>query len=220
MTNASRSTRWKIGVPVAALLVGLTGGFAAAPAAAAPGDADPGSDDAPDRIVYVDHPAPQPPNDRVTQVGDAYMVEDSEFPLVPKPGETVRVVYTDAVTDVTTEDSLRSEGSVGGVASAASCTRSITTYTPYLGPHGLRVTAEGRISSGCTSGSTLNIYIQSSILTHGSGSVYVPNTGTTWGKTIQGDSCWGSASNNYRGFAQFGGLGGTASAYVSLPCSF
>lgn len=73
------------------------------------------------------------------------VVEDNEFPVVPAPGETVCLVYTDAVTDVTTRES--------GESARASCTESKTVGTPYKASNGI-----GTFSgSGATQGPTATL---------------------------------------------------------------
>lgn len=170
----------------------------------------------PDRIVYVNHPAPRLVGVRVVSVGDGYeasVAKNIDFPLIPEAGETIRIVYTDAVTDVTTEAPT-------GATLAASCTRSITVNTPYKASGRPRVSGSGMISSGCTSGATFSLHLYDPVYQRADGSVSVPNNGSTYILGIVGPTCWGTTSTQYHALGQFGGSGGTWGPIASLTCSF
>lgn len=178
---------------------------------------EPPPSEAPDRIIYIDHPAPRPDEGKLIPLGgdvyEAFVATEAEFPLIPAPGETVRIIYTDAVTEVATEP--RVEG-----ARAASCTRAITVNTPTLSSNRPRVYGAGMITSGCTSGSTYRLFLYNGLFVPADGSVYVPNNGSSFGISIVGGTCWSNSIGGFRGFGRFGGSGGSWGPSTNLACSY
>lgn len=139
-----------ISAAISALLMSVLLAFAGlVPASAEPGFEAP-PDNAPDRVVHVAAPAPAVAADaRVisstkTGASEVTVLEGDEFPVTPAPGETVRVIYTNAVTDVT---------------ALAGCTRSVTVNTPYILSGRLYSTAFLTISTGCASGKLFSLYL-------------------------------------------------------------
>jgi hypothetical protein len=108
----------------------------------------------PDRITRLDQPAPGSLDDGVltyeksTAGAEVRVFEGSDFPVVPELGESVRLVYTNAVTELST--------SVEGI-DAVPCTVSLTTFAPYKSSNAARVSARGMVSAGCPSRRTITV---------------------------------------------------------------
>jgi len=200
----------------------LTLGSASA-ASASPDGTEPGLDTTPDRIINVDQPAPKPQHmvfleggdhRAASQEYDVYLAQDDEFPLIPEPGETVRILYTDAVTDIATEASTAR-------SAAAACTTSITVGTPYEVSERPRGSGSAMRSSGCSgSTSTFFLSVYDSTYERANGSISVPNNGSSWGVNVVGNTCWGSTSTTYWGHGRLGALGGTRGPTTKLTCSY
>lgn len=125
MSSTVRKTTGLLGAFALAFSVVVSGPAYAAQAATPP------SDEEPDRVIHVDGPVPEPDSSaKVIQADSDVTVtvtEPEDLPVVPEPGETVRIVYTNAVTEITTDpidDSAEA-------SAAAACTKSLTAYTPY-----------------------------------------------------------------------------------------
>lgn len=201
----------------AALIVGLLG--------TAPASADelaaPTPDSEPNRIIYVDGPSPKPDNSaRVIQSDSNATVtvtEPEDLPVVPEPGETVRIIYTDAVTEITTDPVVDSVG-----ARAAACTRSITANTPYKTSYPqARASGSGSISSGCSGGSTLRVNLYGGGL-HRAGTSFnsVPANGSTF-SIGTGRTCPNSNSTSHYTLSTWGAGGGSAqSSTRTLTCGY
>lgn len=192
----------------------LAGGpaYAAEPAA-------PTSDGEPDQILYVDGPAPEPDSSaRVIQSDSSVTVtvtEPEDLPVVPEPGETVRIVYTDAVTEITTDPVVDSVG-----ARAAACTKSITAKTPYKTSYPqARAEGSGSISSGCGSGSTLRVYLYTGWEVKANGSSSVPANGSTVTITA-GKNCGNSNSTPHFTMTTWSSGGSAQSNSKNLTCGY
>lgn len=163
----------------------------------------------PDRTIYVDHAAP-PLSENVqvdpelsTQQVKVRVGEIKGLPLIPEDGETVRIVYTDAVSDVTR---------------AAACTKSLTAYTPYLSGGNVWVNGGWSISTGCTSGDTATVWLVSGFSTLASNSFTATPTG--WNSTGGvAKACKNTNSRNYYGMTSWGSGGSTKGNLVSLKCA-
>ncbi len=172
-------------------------------------------DTKPDRIILVGHAAPQVQGKLVT-AGDGSVkpdvVGDDDFPVVPAPGETVRLIYTDAVTDVTTRDSSS--------VARASCTESKTVKTPYKASNAPRVEGYASISSGCGGGATFKIVLYGALGTRGNTSAYVPNNGSSVNVYVAGATCTYGWDAGYYGIGTFSGSGATQGPTATLPCNY
>ncbi|HKP07755.1 MAG TPA: hypothetical protein VJU58_10930 [Microbacterium sp.] len=202
---------------VGTVLLVLCSTSAANAAASHSGDAPP-PDNKPDRVLYLDHPAPNLADARAFadgETGEASVATNGEFPVIPAPGETVRVVYTDAVTDVTTLES-------SAEALAASCTQSITVGTPYKASNRPRVQGSAMISTGCSSGLQFTIALWGGGYQRGSNSIFVPNSGNTWSTSAVGGECWDSGNISYFGIGSLSSIGGGSAWGPSstLPCRY
>jgi len=195
-----------------ALLLGLS---SASVASAADVNGRVPADTTPDRVIYVNHAAPQPQGKLVTDRDGSVkpdVVGDNEFPVVPAPGETVRLVYTDAVTDVTTRES--------GESARASCTESKTVGTPYKASNAPRVQGYASISSGCGGGATFKIVLYGALSSRGNTSAYVPNNGSSVTVYVAGPTCTYGWDAGYYGIGTFSGSGATQGPTATLPCNY
>lgn len=182
--------------------------------------AAPTPDSEPNRIIYVDGPAPKPDNSaRVIQSDSNATVtvtEPEDLPVVPEPGETVRIIYTDAVTEITTDPVVDSDG-----ATAASCTRSITANTPWKSAsQQARASGSGSISSGCRGGgSVLRVNLYGGGTHKGNKSFSVPANGSTF-TTGFGVTCKNSKSTSHYTLSTWSSGGSAASSTVKLTCGY
>lgn len=179
------------------------GALPCAPAQAADHSDQLPSDTSPDRVIYVDGRAPAFHADGATKAA-------AEFAVIPKPGETVRVVYSDAVTDITTH-------AVTDKSTAAACTESVTVYTPYKpSSTTARVNTAFTISTGCASGKT-GYAILYAVTAAANRSSFISNTGytTSFSTTY---TCNNTRSRSWHGFGRLGAAGGTTGPSATLSC--
>lgn len=163
----------------------------------------------PDRVIFIDRPAPRLPDavplnrslsTATMEVRTSAMVE---FPVQPEPGETVRVIYSDAVTDV--------------IASAAgSCTESMTSYTPYKSGNQARVNGSFMRSTGCSASKGARVALYRSTLQAKRDST-VSNNGYTvsWGI---GKDCYANDNASWSGKSIWISGGATSGPSATLPC--
>ena len=192
--------------------------LAAAPASAGSGGEAPPSTAEPDRVIYVDGPIPEiDPSAKVIQSdanAEVTLVEQADLPVVPAPGETVRIVYTNAITEITTEPTSTS------IAAAASCTKSITAETPYKTSAGNAVgRGRGTISSGCSSGGTLRVYLYSGLVVKASAEIGVPNNGSTFSRSVA-SACANSDRTSHYTYAVWASGGSARSTSATLTCGY
>lgn len=176
----------------------------------------PPDDNYPDRVIYVEQLAPHPVDMLISSDGDkgrAFVADQDEFPVLPEPGQTVRIIYLDAVTDVTTESDPDS-------AKVASCTQSITVYTPYKSSNRPVVYGSAMISSGCGGARGFTLRLYGSNRERAANSVTVPNSGSWWGINALGDVCTYGFNSGYYGIGSWNNGGNTWSATATLPCSY
>ena len=211
-------------------VIGVSVSLALLPAATA--SSDPGGEPlfaeetGPDRVIYLDEPAPDyseqqhmedvAGTETVTQV-----TSGADFPVEPEPGTTVRIVYTNAVTDVTTEPVLH-EGNPNDGSSAtpaAACTHSRTAYEPFK-PDVYQAYQVGRfsVSSGCDpydfgTGYTIRQYTNGWGVSSQSGSL---SAGSTITRTTS-SRCETTASSEWFGIATMKGT--TNGPTVRLTCT-
>lgn len=196
------------------------GVFAGAPAYASTESAPQSTGDGePDQIIYINGPLPE--NNRSQKIiqsdrnAEVTIVEQADLPVVPEPGETVRLVYTNAVTEITTEPAAASS-----VGIAAACTRSITASTPVRTSYpSARAYGQGSISSGCSSGSTLRVYLYTGWDVRANNSLFVTNNGSTWGTSTTA-TCGNSNSTSHYTLSTWSSGGSARSQSVSLFCGY
>jgi hypothetical protein len=173
------------------------------------GESVPPPDNQPDRTVYVNGPAPTPPEDSriLSNTEDdttsSMVVEGDDFPVTPAPGETVRVIYTNAVTDVTR---------------AGSCTESITVDTPYKLQNRVFLTGWAMVSSGCGGGASFTLALYQAANFYTSTSVSVPNDGANHGAGISTKICTYGFNTGFFGIGSWGSGGSTWGPTTTLPC--
>ena len=183
--------------------------------------AAPADDDAPDRIIYVDGEAPRPAetgvlvSQRVTPQGEVRVTKGTDFPVTPAPGETIQIIYKDAVTTVITEDS----SAATAVAVAEACTKSLTAYTPYKSGSVARFNGAASISSGCSSGTTLTVGLYDGWLMLSSNQTYVSNNGYT-SSISTSKACASSTSTSYYGISRFSSGGSATGPQATLACRY
>lgn len=166
-----------------------------APAQAADIPDTPPAATSPDRVIYVDGPAPAFQN-------DGAKTASAEFAVVPASGETIRVVYTDAVADI---------------SAAGACTESTTVYTPYKpSSTTARVNVAFSISTGCSSGKT-GYAILYAVTAAANNSSFISNSGytTSFSTTY---TCNNTRSRIWKGFGRLGSAGGTFGPTATLSC--
>lgn len=192
-------------VVLAATIAITSGLLLASPAQAATPPAPP--DDAPDRTVYIDSPAPQVSiagaKETTTANGSIALrtTEGAVFPVTPEPGETVRVVYTNAVADI---------------SRAGSCTESVTTYTPYKSGNSARVNAAFTVSTGC-SGARRGYVLLYAVTLAAQNDAPVSNNGYTTSFSAS-YTCANTRSRSWYGIARLGATGGTYGPSATLAC--
>lgn len=170
-------------------------------------------DNVPDRIIYLNEPAPQPAQDQriiSEESGISHemrVVRGDQFPVMPRPGETVRIVYTDAVTDISTD-------AVTDISPRASCTKSMTTNEP-TSANFVVVRATGVVSSGCGGGSGAKIALYSLSLLS-SNTFNVPLGGTASSGTSK--ACQSGTNTSYYGIASWSNGGAVWGPSKTLPC--
>jgi hypothetical protein len=168
----------------------------------------------PDRIINIDQPVPQPGDRRLvssSEKGEVFVSEEGEFPVIPKPGETVRIVYTDAVTEVTTEPPTK--------ADLESCTHSLTVEEPRLGGNRVSVSAAGVVSAGCKGPRGFFVRLYGGGWERGSNNVVVPNNGSKWIIQASSGSCGNTSEMGWLGIASWPDGGAIYSPAVNLRCS-
>lgn len=178
-------------------MLAIVGGFSASPALATEVQ-DPGSQETtvPDRIVYVDGPAPELPagsgEDHGAPSGGigAQIAESIEVPIEPAPGETIRVIYDDAISDVTAS---------GG------CTESVTVYPPYKSSGKAIVSIHFFVSTGCSSGKTGYGFLYA-VTSAANKSTYVSNIGTTTVISVS-YTCNNTRTRSWYGLGRLGTAG-------------
>ncbi|GAA3210635.1 hypothetical protein GCM10017690_21260 [Microbacterium terregens] len=142
------------------------------------------------------------------------ITEGNDFPVIPEPGETVQIVYTDAVTEVST-DSTDPASRV-----ALSCTKSLTVDTPYKTSYPQsRVSAWATISSGCSRGDTITLGLYDGWYMISSNSWSAVNNGSTFGSGTSGP-CNSTASTPYKGIAAWGTGGSVTGPTANLSCRY
>lgn len=203
-----RTTKHALATIFAGLFaIGLT--FAVGtPAVAAQSEAALPADSTPDRIIYVNHAAPSLPEnvsadpELSTEQVKVRLAQTDDLPLIPEDGETVRIIYTDAVADV---------------SRAGQCTKSLTAFTPYLSGGNVWLNGGWTISTGCSSGDTVTIRLLSGILTVASKSTAASNNGwaTTTGVT---KACKNNNSADYRGVVSWSSGGPVTGPSATLNC--
>lgn len=174
----------------------------------------------PDRIIYVDATVPRLGNSaRVIQSdsnAEVTIVERSALPVVPAPGETVRIVYTNGVTEITTDPVA--EFPVG--RAAAPFTKSITAEVPTRTSYPqARAWGQGSITSGCSGGSTLRVHLYTGLEVKASNSATVLNNGSTWRITAS-KTCGNSNSTAHYTLASWSSGGSSKSQSKSLACGY
>lgn len=170
-----------------------------------------------DRTIRIDEPAPVPARGNlvsrdVSSAGTVEMwEEDGDFlPATPAPGESVQVVYTDAVSLITTEP-VASEGV------AAACTKSLTAYAPRKVGNFATLTGSGTISTGCSSGDTATVGLYNGWVMHNSVSWSVANSGNRT-NAMFGTTCASSASTPLYGIARWTSGGSVWGPTATLAC--
>lgn len=165
-------------------------------------------DTEPDRTIYIDHAAPSiiddDPADRSLSSGDTEVriSEGTNFPVIPESGETVRVVYTDAIAEV---------------ARAGSCTKSLTTYTPYKSGNAARVGASWMVSTGCSSSDKVTIGLYDGWLMLASQQYSGSNDGYTASASV-GKTCASSTNTSFRGISAWQSGGSVNGPSATLAC--
>lgn len=171
----------------------------------------------PDRVIYVDHPAPKPENQRIISNGErtqATVADASEFPVIPEPGETVRIVYTDAATNITTL-------APADAAAKAACTQSITVDTPYKSNNRARVSGSAIVTSGCGgSSTTFTLRLYGANILRGDGSINVLHNGSSWGLGVLTGACDNTGNTGYYGIGNLGSSGSNWGPSATLACGF
>lgn len=176
----------------------------------------------PDRTIYVNGPAPRVSDDvpvdqsRSTARTEVRVTEGTVFATIPAPGETVRIVYTDAVTDITTQPDVDASARASGLTAAA-CTESVTAYKAYKDGNKARENGMFQISTGCKSGKAGKVYLYQVVLAS-TNSALVANTGyaTSFSTSY---TCASTRTKNWSGKAGFSGItsGPTASLACDMP---
>lgn len=205
----------------AATAIILVAGASMMPAIASADDSVASADSSPeetipDRTIYIDGPAPRISADAQidskssTANTEVRTSDETYFEVIPRPGETVRVVYSDAVTDITTEPTSESSNA----AKAAACTESVTAYQAYKSGNNAIENGMFQISTGCSAGKSGTVYLYQLILASSRKS-YINNTGyaTSFSTTYQ---CANNNTKNWFGKAGFGGV--TSGPKASLAC--
>ena len=163
----------------------------------------------PSEVIYIDGPAPKPDEDSLisrstTSAGDVFVYETEDFPANPAPGETIRIVYTDSVTEVS-------------AAAAGTCTKSISADSPYKSGNRPRANGRGSISAGCgNEGMTLAINNGWDMYATNSWTVYAG--GSVWQGSAVGDTCYYGYNTSFYSIAAWSGGGDVWSPTVTLPC--
>lgn len=184
--------------------------FTGVGAAGAIGEGSIPPDNQPDRVVYVDAPAPLPASDAhvVSSTTDGTssltVVEGDDFPVKPAAGETVRVVYTNAVADVT---------------ALAGCTHSVTVNTPYTLSGKLYVTGFAMVSTGCASSQYFSLYLYKNLSLTNQTSTTVPNDGASHGLGLV-RTCTSTSSNGYVAIGTLASGGSTWGPGATLACDY
>lgn len=175
----------------------------------------PPQDNQPDRVIYVDHPAPQAKQETSSgEKGEVYVADLGEFPVIPEEGEAVRIIYTDAVTDISTTVPV-------DATAAASCTHSVTVNTPYKTSNRARVSGSAMRSSGCSGnlGFTLRLYGANFERANGHTTV-LPNGGN-FGLGIVAGPCASTSQMGFYGIGTLAGGGGsTWGPSANLSCFY
>jgi len=173
--------------------------------------------DQPDRIIYVDGPAPRPPADAhvtyqsSTAGTDVTVTESTDFPVVPNPGETIRIVYTDAVTELSTLTDQAARGS---------CTVSLTVDSPLKTGNRAYVAARGSVSSGCGSARTINLGLYEGGVQRASNSWGVLNNGSTFGSSARAGECTYGFDTPFRGIASWSFGGAVYGPIGNVSCRY
>lgn len=222
MRGISRNTLFMVGVSALAISLVTPPAYAAS---------DGGQlttlDGEPDQIIYINEPIPELDDSAVVVQSDpnatVVVTEPEDLPVVPEPGETIRLVYTDAVTEITTEpvDVWSSpEDTSTAAALAAGCTKSLTAEVPTKSSYPqARAVGRGSISSGCGSGSTLGIYLYSGIEVKASRKLTVPNNGSIWSGTVA-KTCGNADSTSHYTLVNWSSGGSATSQSKSLTCGY
>ncbi|KAA9105051.1 hypothetical protein [Microbacterium rhizomatis] len=194
----------------------LSSAIGASASGSASSDAPP-PEDTPDRIIYVDHPAPLPVNKRVissNERGEAYVADNTEFPIIPAEGETVQIVYTDAVTTVFTEPSTLP-------VQPAVCTVSMTVDAPTKAGNRPVVFGSAMVSRECSSGRGFTLGLYGANQERGRNAIPVPNSGNWWGIGTNGNICTYGFNSDYYGVGTISPDNRSVRGVTAtLPCSF
>lgn len=169
-----------------------------------------------DRTIYINEPAPTPDGGKLvsreedsTGQIEVWRVDDDFLPVTPIPGESVRVVYTDAVSLITTEPVLH--------GARAACTKSLTAHAPYKVSNTVRQTGSGTISTGCSSGDTATVGLYNGLTMYKSLSWSVANSGNLTHGSLQ-VTCSSTASTSLYGIARWSSGGSVWGPTVTLAC--
>jgi len=171
----------------------------------------------PDQIIYIDGPAPQPPADahvtyqQSTAGAEVTVTEGVEFPVVPKLGETVRIVYTDAVTELSTFADETNRGS---------CTVSLTVDSPSKTSNRAYVAARGSVSSACGSARTINLGLYEGGMQRADNSWGVLNNGSTFGSSARAGTCTYGFDTPFRGIAAWSFGGAVYGPIGNIACRY
>lgn len=205
-----------LGVPVAAHATDSTETFrAGSPPAVSPAD-----ETTVDEVIYVDGPVPRTSDEgdviyeKSDSQGDVVVTRTDDFPVVPEPGESVKLIYTDGVTVITTEPQSEARA-------AADCTKSATAAKPTKSNNRIRGYGAGSISSGCSSGDLLRVTVYGAFsVQYGTNTVQAYNNNTTVSATTLSGTCVYGFDANYGTSTGWNGGGGASSGSTSLPCSY
>lgn len=175
------------------------------------------SDTKADRTIYIDELAPVPSGDNLvsrevtsTTTMQVWVEDGSFLPVIPAPGESVNVVYIDAVSLITTEP-------LASGAKAASCTKSLTAYAPTKVGNNARLTGSGTITSGCSSSGTATIGIYNGFVMANSISWSIANSGNRTNASFS-TQCKSTASTPLYGIARWTSGGSTTGPTATLAC--
>lgn len=188
------------------LLASLVGGSTSAVASTDDGTAV--SADESDRTVYLNEPAPA-----LSDLGqvtasysegneDVWVTEGTNFPVTPRDGETVRVIYTDAVADVDR---------------AGGCTQSLTTFTPTLSIGQVYVSSRWMVSTGCSSNAGVSVGLYSGLSKLAGATHTAENNGRTVSTRVYA-TCNKTTRTQFYGISAWTSGGKTQGPFKDLNC--
>lgn len=165
----------------------------------------PVTSDDPDRVIYVDSPAPRIPDDAtVMSRSESLEVKTSPVSLLEYPvadGEHLMVVYNDGIVYA---------------ARAGACTVTSTAYTPVKNDNKAWISGAFNRSYGCDT-TTGRITLYSGIVAYGQNSAVISPNGATVVISAT-KACNFSYSTTWYGFASWATGGGNSGPTASLPC--